>query len=152
MSTDLKTTIQAYINNTKWVILATVREDGSPVLRVMGSFVLDGVNVYFSTPKATDKVRHIGKNNHVSFYFQHEGQELATFKNVALIGLASEVIDLVEYNRAVQLLSAKSSRFREKAEKGQLADSSIYRIDSKEFKYLDRSKGVGKVGIEEWVL
>ncbi len=56
MSKELRQTIQEYISGTRWATLATVRPDGAPVLRAMGSFALDGLDIVFSTPKATAKL------------------------------------------------------------------------------------------------
>jgi pyridoxamine 5'-phosphate oxidase len=152
MSQELKQKITEYISQTRWAILATVREDKAPVLRAMGSFAPDGVDVYFSTPAATAKVGQIGKNQWVNFFFQHEGQELPTFKNVAVIGKAGEVKDAAELKKAIGLLSARNPRFKERAEKGDLKDTAIFKIKSKEIKYLDFARGFGKEGIQELVL
>ena len=152
MSQELKQRITEYISQTRWATLATVREDKAPVLRAMGSFAPDGVDVYFSTPKAAAKVKQIEQNQWVNFFFQHEGQELPTFKNVAVIGKASEVKESAELKKAIDLLSARNPRFKERAEKGELKDTSIFKIKSKEIKYLDFAKGFGKEGIQELVL
>ena len=118
----------------------------------MGSFAPDGLDVFFSTPKATGKVKQLEKNQSVNFFFQHEGQELPTFKNVALIGKAAPVRDEQEHQRAVALLSARNPRFKERAEKGELKDTLIYKIKAKEIKYLDFALGFGKEGIQEIAL
>ena len=149
MSQELKQKITDYISQTRWAILATVREDRAPVLRAMGSFAPDGVDVYFSTPKATAKVKQIEQNQWVNFFFQHEGQDLPTFKNVAVIGKASEVIEGAELKKAIGLLSARNPRFKARAEKGDLQDTGIFKIKSKEIKYLDFAKGFGKEAVQE---
>jgi nitroimidazol reductase NimA-like FMN-containing flavoprotein (pyridoxamine 5'-phosphate oxidase superfamily) len=133
----LRREIHDYIRATRWATLATVREDQTPVLRVMGSFAPDGLNVYFSTARAAAKVGHIAANPRVNFYFQHEGQEPAQFKYVAVIGTASEVTDPDELQNAVALLCAKSPRFAKRAAEGRLDDSAIYRLQSREIKYLN---------------
>jgi len=147
MSNELIQNIQDYIAQTRWATLATVRPDGAPVLRAMGSFAPDGLDIIFSTAKATAKVEQISKNNLVSFFFQHEGQELPTFKNVAVIGRASELKD-EERKKAIDRLSARNPRFKARAEKGELGDTVIIKIISKEIKYLDYSKGFGAAGIQ----
>ena len=152
MSKELRKTIHDYIANTRWATLATVREDQAPVLRAMGSFAPDELDVYFSTPFNTGKTNHLAKNDWVNFFFQHEGQELAAFKNVALIGKASEVKDPGELKKAIDLLSARNPRFKERAAKGDLKDTAIYKVKTKEVKSLDFAKGFGKEGIQELVL
>jgi nitroimidazol reductase NimA-like FMN-containing flavoprotein (pyridoxamine 5'-phosphate oxidase superfamily) len=150
--TELRLAVHEYIKQTRWGTLTTVREDGAPVSRAMGSFAPDGANLFFSTPKKAAKVRHIAKNNLVNFFFQHEGQDLATFKNVAVIGRAEEVTGDVEYQRAVQLLSARNPRFKARAERGELKETSLFLIRTTEIKYLDYSRGVGPIAIQEIIL
>jgi uncharacterized pyridoxamine 5'-phosphate oxidase family protein len=145
---ELQHTVHEYINQTRWATLTTVREDGAPVSRAMGSFAPDGVNLYFSTPKSAGKVRHIAANPLVNFFFQHENQELATFKNVAVIGRAEEATG-VEYHRAVQLLSARNLRFKARAERGELKDTALYLIRTTEIKYLNYANGAGPAAIQE---
>lgn len=149
MSQELKDKIIEYVSQTRWATLATVRDGKIPVLRAMGSFAPDGLNIYFSTPKATAKVGEIAKNPWVTFFFQHEGQELPTFKNVALIGQAAEVTDDAGLKKAVELLSARNPRFKDRVEKGELKTTAIFKIVAKEVKFLDFSKGFGKDGIQE---
>lgn len=149
MSAELKKTIIEYISKTKWGTLASVREDNAPVLRAMGSFALDGLDIVFSTPINTGKVKDIARNSLVNFFFQHEGQDLATFKNAAVIGHASEIKDAAELKKAIDLLSARNPRFKARAEKGDLKDTAIYKVKTTEVKYLDFAKGFGKEGIQE---
>jgi nitroimidazol reductase NimA-like FMN-containing flavoprotein (pyridoxamine 5'-phosphate oxidase superfamily) len=148
---ELRSAVHEYIAQTRWATLTTVREDGAPVSRAMGSFAPDGLNLFFSTPKSAGKVRHIARNPLVNFFFQHEGQELATFKNVAVIGRAEEVTG-DEYHRAVQLLSARNPRFKTRAERGELKETALYLIRTTEVKYLDYSHGVGPVAVQEIIL
>ena len=152
MSKEFKQNIQQYISKTRWAILATVNKDSIPVQRVMGSFALDGLAVYFSTSKAADKVKQIEHNGWVSFYFQHEGQDLDTFKNVALIGIAREVKNGKDFDRGVELLSARNPRFKARVERGELAEIAVFRIEPKEVKYLDYANGRGKAAIQTIIL
>jgi nitroimidazol reductase NimA-like FMN-containing flavoprotein (pyridoxamine 5'-phosphate oxidase superfamily) len=146
---ELQQTAVEYIRQTKWATLATVREDGAPVLRTMGSFAPDGVNVYFSTPKKAGKVRHIAGHPLVNFFFQHENQELDTFKNVAIIGPAEEVTAGTDYQRGIELLSNRNPRFKARADRGELADTAIYLIRTREIKYLDYANRAGGTAIQE---
>ena len=147
----LQQTAVEYIKQTRWATLTTVREDGAPVSRAMGSFAPDGVNLVFSTRRTAAKVRHLKANPHVNFFFQHENQDLATFKNVAVIGVAEELTG-GEYERAVALLSARNPRFKLRAERGELADTGIYLVKTKEIKYLDYTTGIGAAAIQEVIL
>jgi uncharacterized pyridoxamine 5'-phosphate oxidase family protein len=146
---ELQETVLEYIKQTRWATLATVREDGAPVLRVMGSFAPDGRNVLFSTRKYAANVGQIARNSFVNFFFQHENQKLETFKNVAIIGRAEELVDGLEYQRAVEILGARNPRFKARAERGELADTAIYLIHTSEIKYLDYARGTGPAAIQE---
>lgn len=149
---DLKQTISDYISKTTFATLATVRSDKAPVLRAIGSFAQDGLDVYFSTGKNTVKVKEIEKNNLVSFFFQHEGQDLKAFKNVALIGKAEKVKDENELKKAVELLSNRSPHFKARVEKGELGQIAIFKVTAKEAKYLDFSKGFGADAVQEIII
>jgi nitroimidazol reductase NimA-like FMN-containing flavoprotein (pyridoxamine 5'-phosphate oxidase superfamily) len=143
MSTELKQTIAEYIGKTRVSALATVRADGSPVIRAIGGFAPDGLEIYFSTAKASAKAAQIAGDAPVSFYFQHDNQEIPVFKYVSLIGQARELNVGPERQKAIGILSARSPRFKARAEKGELQDSVIYRVSPSEIKYLDFSKGQG---------
>jgi len=148
MSTELKQTITEYIGKTRVSALATVRADGAPVIRAIGGFAPDGLEVYFSTAKASAKAGHIGGDAPVSFYFQHDNQEIAAFKYVSLVGRAQEIKAEQERQKAIGILSARSPRFKARAEKGALQDTVIYRVSPSEIKYLDFAKGVGPEGVQ----
>src|ERR1039457_4441768 len=74
-----KSEISDYVNATHFATLAYIRDDGSPVQRVFGSFALSEFDVIFSTRKVSAKVRDISANSKVSFLFEHESQELSSW-------------------------------------------------------------------------
>lgn len=136
--------IQKYILESKYALLNYVRSDLTPVSRAMGSFASDGENLYFSTGKETAKVPEIETHKRVSFYFEHDNQPPESWKSVLLIGDAHSLqTGTTEYSTALERLAAKSPRFRERVTKGDLDNAVIYRIDTREIEYLDRSKGYG---------
>jgi general stress protein 26 len=148
MSQELKQEISTYIQNTRWVQLATVREDGTPVVRSLGSFAPASAEVvYLATNQATEKNKHIAHSPRVSLFFQHEGQNLPAFKNVSLLGEA-KIANEAERRQAIPLLSAKSPNFRGRAEKNELGDTVIYRVVAKEIKYLDFGRGSGAAAVQ----
>jgi general stress protein 26 len=140
-NSDLKQVLSEYINQTRFATLATVRSDKAPVMRVMGSFVSDGLDVFFSTRAKTGKVEHIAQNNWVSFYFQHEGQDPSKFKSVALIGTAHLLTHKPELDKAIRLLSERNPRFKARIQSEEAKDTLIYKIQAKQLKYLDYSLG-----------
>jgi nitroimidazol reductase NimA-like FMN-containing flavoprotein (pyridoxamine 5'-phosphate oxidase superfamily) len=136
--------IWKYILDSKFALLTYVRSDLTPVSRAMGSFAPDGANIYFSTGVDTAKVREIEANKRVSFYFEHDNQAPESWRSVLLIGDAEQVgSGSTDYVKALERLGAKSPRFRERIAKGDLASAAIYRINTREVEYLDRSKGNG---------
>ena len=147
--TDDLEKVKTYIKNTKFATLGYVSTAGVPSLRAMGSFSIDELNLYFSSSKTAEKVSNIESNPTISFLFQHEGQELATFKNVTYVGKAKEIKCETEYKRAVKLLSEKSLRFKERAEKGQLEGTAIFKVTPLNIKYLDYTNGIGPDSVKE---
>lgn len=145
MSAELKVQIREYIQTTKWATLAYVRDDGAPMLRVMGSFALaaTGVDLYFSSDLNAAKVTQIELHPRVTFYFQHEGHTFADYRNVSIIGEARRVLDGPDYDEAVSLLRVKSPHFKELAETNQLHTTALYRISTREVNGLDYTRPVG---------
>ena len=128
---------------TRFIILATVNEFNQPVQRALGSWALDGITLYFSTGAQSAKVKHIRQNPNVSIIVQQEGQELGTFVNVAINGTAVEAVGEEQRKKVIGAISAKSPRFKERAEKGLLGDSALFTVNPRLVKVLDFSKGNG---------
>ncbi|NJJ41986.1 pyridoxamine 5'-phosphate oxidase family protein [Paenibacillus apii] len=143
MSVEAKEQIVKYLNDTRFVVLATVNNDQSPVLRSLGSFAADGYTIYFSTQKDSKKVEQIKENPQIVLFFQHENQELPGFVNVSLHGTAEALAEPTEIDRATELLGSRNPRFKERAEKGLLQNTAFYKVDARELKVLDFSKGTG---------
>jgi nitroimidazol reductase NimA-like FMN-containing flavoprotein (pyridoxamine 5'-phosphate oxidase superfamily) len=136
--------ILQYILDSKHAVLTYVRGDLAPVSRAMGSFAPDGSDLFFSTGKDSAKVGEIERNKTVSFYFEHDNQAAQAWKSVLLIGEARQVHSGEKgYDSAIQSLSAKSPRFRERVAKGDLGNAAIYKVTAAEVEFLDRSKGYG---------
>jgi len=148
MSKELKEIISAYIGKTRVSALATVRADGAPVVRAIGGFAPDGLEIYFSTAKTSAKAEQIGRDSPVSFYFQHDNQDISNFKYVSLIGQAREINGEPERKKAIGILSERSPRFKARAESGDLQGTVLYRVTPTEIKYLDFAKGVGVEGVQ----
>ena len=138
--TNNKSEIQKYILDSKYALLNYVRSDLTPVSRAIGSFAPDGDDLFFSTRQETSKVKEIEKNRRVSFYFEHDNQAPESWKSLLLIGDAEPVsVSSQNYEKAVERLGAKSPRFKERVDKGELDTTVLYRIRTSELQYLDRS-------------
>lgn len=147
-SDDIKK-VKEYIKSTKYATLGYVSKEGTPSLRAMGSFTNDELDLYFSSGKNAAKVSNIEVNPTISFLFQHEGQELTSFKSVTYVGKASLIKDEEELKKAVSLLGEKNPRFKERAEKGQLSETAIFKVVPQNIQYLDYSNGIGPDSVKE---
>ena len=147
---NIRQEIVDYIDQTLWAELATVRGDGTPVIRTIGAFGLDngGSKVYFATFPGADKTHHISSNNRVSLFFQHEGQELQAFRNAEILGTASKLTGEAEIKHAVALISNRSPFVKELIEKNGIEIFAYYQVTASEVKFLDYSKGIGPQAIE----
>ncbi len=141
--------INDYLNKTKYIVLATVNSDHTPVQRTLGAFALDGYTTFFSTSKDANKVEQIEANPRVSVLFQQEQQELLQFINVSVTGTAQKITEQDELEKVIKLIGDRVPKFRERAELGNLKDSLFYRVDPSEATILDFSKGFGPAAIQK---
>lgn len=140
-----KSEITDYANTARFANLAYIRHDGAPILRTLGSFALAGYDVIFSTKKDAAKVREISENNKVSFYFEHDAQQLPTWKSALFIGEAHKVEDARELDWAVGILSDRNPRFKDRIAKGELPNIQLFKVNTRDIEYIDYSKGAGHV-------
>jgi general stress protein 26/predicted MFS family arabinose efflux permease len=139
--------VPQYLNDTRFIILSTVGPANSPATRALGSFAADGLTVYFSTGRTSDKVGQIAANPNVSILFQHERQEVASFANVEIRGVAEVLACEEERAKAIRLISLRNPRFKERAEKGELGGNALLRVTPKQVKVVDFSKGHGPAAV-----
>jgi general stress protein 26 len=136
-----------YISGAKWAVVATVKDGNAPALRTIGGFANDGLNIYFSTGKETEKVKQIEKNGNVAVFFQHEGQERSKFKYVSINGAATLLTDKTGLGNAVTVLSNKNQNFKQRIEKGELDSIAVYKIEPKAIRSVDFSRGSGPASV-----
>jgi nitroimidazol reductase NimA-like FMN-containing flavoprotein (pyridoxamine 5'-phosphate oxidase superfamily) len=139
--------IPQYLDATRFIVLSTVDAGNAPATRTLASFAADGLTVYFSTGKSSDKVAQLGANPNVSILFQHEKQELPAFANVEIRGVAEVLGEGEERTRAIQLIARRNPRFKERAEKGELTGSALVRVTPKKVKVVDFSRGYGPAAV-----
>ncbi len=143
--TSWQSDVVDYITKTRFAVLGYVRGDRTLLLRSMGSFALSGFDLYFSSGKDAPKVREIEKNPQVSFFFEHDNQNLETWKSVLVLGRAKLLTTGTEYENAIELLSNRNPHFKERVAKGEMVNTAIFKIKTQEIEYLDYSKGFGTV-------
>jgi len=130
-----------YAKNTRFATLNYVRQDNAPVSRAIGSFAFDGSKVVFSTQKDAAKVSAIKLNKRISFFFEHDNQELASWKSVLALGSAEIVEEKQEKDRIAAILALRNPRFKERIDKGELDKVALFSLKTEEVQYLDRSNG-----------
>jgi len=146
---SLTNEVKNYISETRFIELASVNSQGRPEIRTLGSFANDGLTIYFSTGKKSAKVKQIEGNPWVVVLFQHENQDLPAYKNVTYYGKATVLENPEEFDIGVKALSDRNPRFKERAEKGQLGETVIFKIEPQNIKYLDFAAGSGPAAIKE---
>ncbi len=142
LSTEIVDSLTASV---RFVSLATVSEDG-PVVRSIGSWAIRGTTLYFSTSRGSSKVGQLARDPRVSVQLLAEGQELPKLRNLVVSGTA-RLLDGDERAVAIAAIGARSPRFKERADKGQLGDSAIYAVRVSQAKVLDFSKGTGPAAL-----
>lgn len=135
--------INKHLETVRFGLLAYVRGDGTPVQRRLGSFAKDGSRIFFSTRGDAAKVRELEKQTRVSFLLEAEGQTLPEWKSALILGKASLVPEGADLKRAVQVISARNPRFKERVDKDGLANTRIFAIQATEIDVTDYSKGFG---------
>ena len=140
-----KKDVVSYVDATRFAVLGYVRNDGTPLLRSIGSFAPTGLDVYFSTRKEAAKVQAISEQKRISILFEHDDQDLALWKSVLLIGDAEKIEGGAELDLAVETLSQRNPRFKERIAKGELPITQIFKLKAEEVEYLDYGQGFGQV-------
>lgn len=134
-----------YIEQSKLSLLTTIGEDNAPYVRPIGAFANNGVDIYFTTAKNSEKVKHINANPIVTFYFQNEGQSYESFKNASVIGEAIELSSSEEFDKAVEGISLRYPVIKELVDKGDIKNSVIYKVKAKSIKFSDYTKSPREV-------
>lgn len=125
--------IETYLTENKSVVLATVDQSGNPQIRHLGGYGVEGLDVYFLTGKATDKVGQIKNHPEVALLFQHEGQVIPDLKSITVYGKAVEQKG-DSFVRAAEFIKKRRPQLAADVEK-----SVIYKVYAEEVKILDFS-------------
>lgn len=80
-----KTQIFQFISKQKTAFIASVNEQGYPVIRAMlAPRKIDGNYIYFSTNTSSEKVKHFAANGKACVYFYKRGK--FKYQGVSIIG------------------------------------------------------------------
>lgn len=125
--------VENYLKNTSRILLASVTQDNTADLRILGAFATDGFKTYFSTASNARKVAQIEKNPDVAIYFETPGQEFPNYINATVYGKAGKVEDAAELEKAKGLIKEKLPKFEF------TKDKSIYVVEPVEIKVFNSS-------------
>jgi len=109
--------IEDYLKSTKKILLATVTDDNTPDIRILGAIATEGLILYFSTLENTKKVEQITNNPNVAVYFEAPGQKFPNYINVTVYGKAKKLKDEREIENAVLLIKENLPHFERTKEK-----------------------------------
>ncbi len=129
-----KKDIETYLVENKSLVLATVDTNGDPQVRHIGGYGVDGLDIYFSTSRISDKVEQIDAHPEVALLFQHEGQVIPNLKNITIYGKAEKQTGDA-FNKALEIIKVRRPQANADEEK-----SVIYKINASRIKVLDFSK------------
>ena len=124
----------AYAKDAKAAVLATVSvQGGSPQLRYVGGYGIEGKSFYLNTGKDSAKVKQIQAKGDVAVLFQHEAQE--GLKNVTFYGKAVVLeAESAEAKKGLEVIKARRPQ-------AVFDDSKvIVRVDVEKIKVLDFSE------------
>ncbi|MHC1681961.1 MAG: pyridoxamine 5'-phosphate oxidase family protein [Clostridiaceae bacterium] len=127
--------INDYLNNSKTLVLATVGDENKPELRTLGGYGVKNDVIYFSTGKGSNKVKQLEINPEVSVLFQHENQVIPNFINITVNGVAEELKDSEDFNRALEVIKQRRPQLNATEE-----THKIYAVKPSLIKILDFTK------------
>ena len=152
MTQNWKDSILPYTQGIPFGVLAYVRGDGTPLQRSLGSFVVHGADIFFSTRTEAAKVQDLQDRPRASFFLEAAGQQVAEWKNILFLGRTEKVQDPSGQAEGIALLSARNPRFKERIEKNGLEGTTIFRLRTDAIEFIDYARGFGfsqKIAIAE---
>jgi pyridoxamine 5'-phosphate oxidase len=142
---NLPQEIETYVDSTPFGILAYVRADQTPVQRTFGAFARVGSAIVVATGRQSAKVAELKRHPRVSFFVEKSGQEGPKWKSALFIGDATEVTCEKKRAAALDAVSARNAYIRNRVAQDGGADFILFRIETREVEWLDRTKGPGHV-------
>jgi uncharacterized pyridoxamine 5'-phosphate oxidase family protein len=101
-----KNDIEDYLKGAKSVVLATVDKDGTPQVRHLGGYGVEGADVYLNTAANSEKVEQIKANPKVTLLFHQEGQQIPNLKNITVYGEA-RILSGEEFDKAADIIKKR---------------------------------------------
>lgn len=134
-----------HIEKSSYALLVTVGEGNRPFVREIGPFVNNGLDVYFVTRVASEKVKHIGVNPLVTLYFPNTNQAIKEFRSVAVTGKAARVAEGDEFNGVLEKIEKKSPGYRKYISNEGFKIWTVFKITAESLQSTDYSKSTRTV-------
>jgi nitroimidazol reductase NimA-like FMN-containing flavoprotein (pyridoxamine 5'-phosphate oxidase superfamily) len=141
----ISTEIAEHVDKTPIGVLAYVRADRTPVQRTLGAFARLGDDIVFATGRRSAKVANLAERPRASFFVEPAGQEPPKWRSALFTGEVREVTCATKRDAALAAVSARNAYIRERLAQNGGADFAIYRLETREIEWLDRTKGAGYV-------
>ena len=98
-----------------------------------------------ATGRRSAKVANLAERPRASFFVEPAGQEPPKWRSALFTGEVREVTCATKRDAALAAVSARNAYIRERLAQNGGADFAIYRLETREIEWLDRTKGAGYV-------
>jgi general stress protein 26 len=139
MANDIEQKIHNYLSSHRYLNLATVGPDGTPVAHTVG-YASDGATVYFMTDKNSRKAKNISGSKAVAYTIDEDYTDIHTIQGVQMKGNAELVKDNAVIEKIIGILTEKFLQLRDLPPS---PDYVIFRIDPIEAYFLDNTVRFG---------
>ena len=109
MSEEIKKKVIAFMSDHNICTFATIREDGFPQANTV-TYANDGINIFFVTARASQKVKNIKFSNKVSLTIDEyypDWSKMNKIKGISMGGNAEVLTNKEEIDKAMGLLLKK---------------------------------------------
>lgn len=143
MDGALQDQILAMLDEHRTMSLATLRPDGWPQATTVG-FAHDGLTLYFLCGLESQKAANLARDARVSLTIDHDTPQILEIRGLSMAAHARRVVDRVEAEKALQLLSQRYPEQRSLSGPMPTPDEvCVFRVTPMIVSVLDYSKGFG---------
>jgi nitroimidazol reductase NimA-like FMN-containing flavoprotein (pyridoxamine 5'-phosphate oxidase superfamily) len=137
--------VDQYTNETPLGVLSYLRSDHVPVQRTFGAFAKVGNDILLTTQKDAAKVAALHEHPLVSFFVEKKDQSSDVWKSALFIGSVQEITDKAEFDKTVEIISARNEFIRQRVLDGGASSFTFFRLTTSEIEWLDYEQGHGHV-------
>jgi uncharacterized pyridoxamine 5'-phosphate oxidase family protein len=130
----------SFIDKSSYAVLVTVGEENKPFVREIGPLVNKGLDIYFVTRIASQKVKHIEAHPIVTLYFPNTNQSAKEFRSIAVTGTTVRVPEGGEFDGVLEKLERKSPGYKNYISNEGFTIWTIYKMTTKSIQSTDYSK------------